>query len=1254
MPLSQPSHSRYDSGNIPATWKIAVGLFALTILIFIWKGWQDYALLKQTRDALAHQRVEQTAMLLEHYIDDLQQRLRLFIADEAKTINSLIDNPDPDSPAYRQLSKKLDSYFPQRFTFTISDKSGQPYFEDFDGFIDQVCKTAIRDFARHDTHSQIRIHPNPFAFHFDMMEPVTANNQTRGIFFISHKLDVLRDILSASRLPSSRLMLILPGNKKLIEISDQGIRDNYPNDSALMSEADYQSAIASRQIEGSRWKLLAIPDKAALQQQWAPIRNHTIITLLVILVIESILLYFYHQLTVAYRKLQEKTTLSPLHYQQLFEYNKAIEIIFDPDSLQIIDVNEAACEYYGYSHDLMRQLSLRQLHVVDEKEIRKEMETARRQGRKFCYFQHHLANGEIRDVEVHFGPIELAGQCLTYTIVHDITQRKQIENALRDSEARLRAFTRSMPDRGFIMDCDGRILEIYGNNSDPEFFADEEIRNRRVTEILPAHVARQILDNIRRTLETGETCQIDYSLKLPSGEKYIEGTATPLEGYRDDRPVVSWISRDITERHLAEANKHLTSVIFESGLAMVIADADSRILRVNRAFTQLTGFSEEESIGQNPGLFSSSQCDPEVYDHICQTLREKGVWSGNIIRSKKNGEDFLCHEFVTMVRNDTGEATHVVATLQDITEQERTAQEHERERQLLGTVLDSISDGIVACDSQGILTLFNRAATKMHGLPEKAIPPEQWADYYDLYQADGKTPMDRQDIPLFIALNQGQVSNAELVIKPKDGKPRTLLVDGKAMWDSARNRIGAVVSLHDITEQKQAEKQIRQMAYYDSLTDLPNRRLLLDRLEQSLAYSSRHDFYGALLFIDLDNFKNINDTLGHSFGDHLLQDVAERLLHCVRKEDTVARLGGDEFIIMLPQITNNRNIIIELTHKIADKILTTLTRPFELDGHLLHVSGSIGITLFPEQGKTSQEILKQADVAMYRSKSSGKNTFRFYHDSMQAALKERLSMEKHLHQAIASEAFHIMIQPQVNEHGRLVAGEVLIRWQSEELGFVSPARFIPLAEEIGIIHRIGHWVLTQSCQLLHDWQKENLISDDFHLSVNISPREFNRNEFLSELQTILHETRTSARHLMLELTENMFISDVDATYDKMIDLKSLGIDFSLDDFGTGYSSLMYLKRLPLDQLKIDQSFVRDIHTNISDAMIVETIIAMSRHLNLEVIAEGVETEQELTFLQNKGCQLFQGYYFSKPVPIDDFRKLLLSETKGNRVLSHGS
>ncbi|WP_440110475.1 EAL domain-containing protein [Acidovorax sp. BL-A-41-H1] len=479
----------------------------------------------------------------------------------------------------------------------------------------------------------------------------------------------------------------------------------------------------------------------------------------------------------------------------------------------------------------------------------------------------------------------------------------------------------------------------------------------------------------------------------------------------------------------------------------------------------------------------------------------------------------------------------------------------------------------------------------------------------------------------------------ELQRQRPDGTMHWISVSGVPVLDAQGALRGYRGVGRDITGRKQAELQIEHLAFYDPLTGLPNRRLLVDRLQRATVVAQRARTQGALLFIDLDNFKDLNDTLGHDVGDQLLLQVAKRLKGCVREADTVARFGGDEFVVLVEGLSAEPAHASAEAALVASHIITTLCKAYELGGASHHSTPSIGIALFGLEPCSVDELLKQADLAMYQAKAAGRNTQRFFDPDMQAAVSARSAMETDLRRGLQEQEMVLYYQPVVDAKGRLQGAEALVRWKHPRRGLVSPGEFIPLAEQTGLILPLGQWVLEAACAQLVAWSRSSL-TRQFVLSVNVSVRQFRQPNFVEQVLGALNATGANPERLKLELTESLLLADVEDIIARMERLRGFGVTFSLDDFGTGYSSLSYLKRLPLDQLKIDQGFVRDLQTDPNDAAIVRTILALAASLDLAVVAEGVETTGQLEFLQRHGCTGFQGYLFGRPMPAEVLERAL--------------
>lgn len=586
------------------------------------------------------------------------------------------------------------------------------------------------------------------------------------------------------------------------------------------------------------------------------------------------------------------------------------------------------------------------------------------------------------------------------------------------------------------------------------------------------------------------------------------------------------------------------------------------------------------------------------------------------------------HSYGKFYGSTIDESRYFAGVIHDITESKMKSLELQEKQQTLKTILDNAPIGIWLQDCKGKLRFVNNAFCNSVGISEQQfLSVEHYSELYPEEIANSCISSDK------VALASDTPQSSYEQIEFVDGNLHDLEIIKARLNDDKGAACGLIGLSMDITERKQAEERLRKQAFCDELTGLPNRNYLMEQLSKTLALSKRHGYYSALIFFDLDNFKIINDTLGHHTGDKLLTQVGKLLSEVIRQEDTAARLGGDEFVVIASNVGREPEQAAEHTQLLAEKIHRKLSKPLFVEEHEHHLTFSTGISLFPEADEDINDILKFADTAMYRAKEGGRNAIRFFHPSMQQAAEERFDLQGKMRHALSQEEFELYYQPQYDSDGNIIGAESLLRWHQPELGMVSPARFIPLAEESGMITDIGIWVLREACQQINAWLEQDI--DIQTLAVNVSARQFHQPDFVNQVTAIIRESGIEPHRLELELTEGSLVENIDDVTRKIEQLQSMGIRFAIDDFGTGYSSLRYLQQLPLDRLKIDQSFVRDIHNNEANAHIVETIISMAHHLKLELIAEGVESLDEMKFLDIRGCDKYQGYYFSKPLPASE-------------------
>lgn len=689
-------------------------------------------------------------------------------------------------------------------------------------------------------------------------------------------------------------------------------------------------------------------------------------------------------------------------------------------------------------------------------------------------------------------------------------QNEELQNAraaLEESHNRYLNLFEFAPVGYLTITLEGKIVEVNLTAAGLLGVDRSKLINHPFTELISPQDRDRCYLLLKNILKHEEEHKIT-ELMLKRGDGFFPARLDCLLVMADDQtPLLRVTLTDITESKRIEEELRIAAVAFEVQEGIMITNADNVILRVNRAFTDITGYNAEELIGQTPRMLKSGYHDANFYAEMWECIHRNGYWQGEIWDQRKNGEIYPKWLTITAVKNNAGNVTHYVG------------------------------------------------------------------------------------------------------------------------------------SHTDISERKASEEEIKLLAYYDPLTALPNRRLLLDRLQQALAASARSRKYGALLFIDLDNFKSLNDHLGHDMGDILLQQVAQRLIDCVREGDTVSRQGGDEFVIMLEELSENVEEAAVKAKAIGEKIIASLNQAYRLVNHEYRSTPSVGITLFINHRHEINTLLKRADIAMYGAKAAGRNTLRFFDQDMQKAVTARAALEADLRFALGKNQFKLYFQRQARHDGQTVGAEMLLRWQHPKRGLILPHEFVPLAEEIGLILAIGQWVLEAAGAQLKRWENHER-TRDLQLAVNVSARQFHQPDFAEQVRAMLKKSEAKAERLKLEFAESLIFGEFDDTIDKIKILKEIGVGFSIDDFGTGYSSLKCLAQLPFDQLKIDQSFVHNIGVKPTDTVIVQTIIGMAGSLGMDIIAEGVETQRQREFLERHGCRVYQGNLIGKAMPPEAFEQSL--------------
>jgi len=824
---------------------------------------------------------------------------------------------------------------------------------------------------------------------------------------------------------------------------------------------------------------------------------------------------------------------------------------------------------------------------------------------------------------------------LIQRLIDQLLAASERERIVQEESARthqlLNAIVNSSSDSIFAKDLQGRYLLFNSETVRVTGKAAPLVLHDDDHAIFPPAQAEQIQANDRRVIVEDKITTYEEVLATTDGERIFMAKKGPLRDSNGQVIGIFGIARDVTEQRQAEASLSFAVSLANAALesttdAILIVRKDGRIARWNQRFVDLWNVPAHllDTTVDDPVLahVAAQIADPQVFlDKITSLNAHPDVTSFDTIQLA----DGRIVERYSQAQKIGDEIVGRFWSFRDVTERKHA----EEDLRIAATAFES-QESIYITDINRIILRVNRAFAESTGYGSREL----------VGQSLRMLRSDRHDEDFYRSVwetvcREGKWEG-EVWDTHKDGKVHPKWSTISAVKNDAGLTTHFVGMQHDIAERKQAEETIKYLAFYDQLTGLPNRTLLQDRLKQAMAASARSGNYCALLLIDLDNFKTLNDTLGHDMGDVLLKQVAQRLTEAVREEDTVSRLGGDEFVVLLVDRGKNKNEAANHTEHVGVKIHAALNQSYQLKEITYRITSSIGASQFIGQKIDIDLLMKQADLAMYKAKDAGRNTLRFFDPDMERAVLARATQEAELREAIQKQQFVLHYQVQVAGN-QVIGAEALVRWQHPLLGLVSPGEFIPLAEETGLIQAIGYWVLETACNQLMQWAKRPKMAH-LVIAVNVSAHQFHQDDFVNQVLATLKKTGANPERLKLELTESLLVSNVDGVIEKMFALKAKGVRFSLDDFGTGYSSLSYLKRLPLDQLKIDQSFVRDILSDPNDASIARTIIALAASLGLGVIAEGVETAMQRDFLAGSGCHAYQGYFFGRPSAIDEFEQ----------------
>ncbi len=825
----------------------------------------------------------------------------------------------------------------------------------------------------------------------------------------------------------------------------------------------------------------------------------------------------------------------------------------------------------------------------------------------------------------------------------DLTEQRARDRALQSTNRFLTAIVETSPIAIYATDRDG-LIALWNPAAERTFgFSRADALGHRAP-FVPSDKKEEAAQLRERTLAGEVLTNLELHRQRADGTPIvINGSVAPMRDEENRIVGILVMCFDVTEAKRTESafkeQLHFTRALLDAiPNPVYFKDREGRYRLHNRAWQEVW---KRDQVGKTVFELYEDQELAKRHHLRDQPLLE----APSAVRYEErvptaNGEREMLFHKVSFV-DQAGRVAGLIGTVTDVTGYKETERALEASEARFRVLTESGLDLISVLAEDGTILYQSLALRNLLGYDPSETVGRNVFDLVHREDVDGARAAFRR-----ILETRHSREGIEFRIRHRDGQWRTFESLGTNCIENPHIR-GVVFNSRDVTDRKAIQQRIQHLAYHDNLTGLPNRGLLQDRLGHSIARAERSGRKVAVLFIDLDNFKNINDTLGHDVGDELLRQVAQRLSGCVRAGDTIARQGGDEFIVLLDNLDDGRGASV-----VAQKILNSLRAAFQLGGTEQHVSGSVGIAVFPEDGRDAQTLMKNADTAMFHGKGVGKNTYQYFTAQMNVAVKRRMTLESALRRAVLNKDFVLHYQPQVNlETGEIVAVESLVRWRSEDSGVVMPGDFIPLAEETGLISEIGEWVLREACRQNKEWQNRGLAPR--RMAVNLSARQFADKGFLDTVFRVLQDTGLEPRWLELEITESQVMRQTEGMIMLLNRLAEMGVHLAIDDFGTGYSSLSYLKRLPIQKLKIDQSFIRDVTVDPNDAAIVVAIINMARSLDLDTIAEGVETAGQLALLRSKGCGVGQGFYFSAPVAADAVYLLLRQNNLYAREAARG-
>ncbi len=931
---------------------------------------------------------------------------------------------------------------------------------------------------------------------------------------------------------------------------------------------------------------------------------------------------------------QIEKTRQQLLYHSLMEQVNDTVIVSQEASGIIVDCNDQACRSLDYTREELQRLTIFDIATsISPGEVwQSEREIFARDGNRLVETQLIRRDGTKIPAEVNARLIHKDNESYIVAVIRDLTERRRAEAQLRLQDTALNSSANAI----VITDKDAIILWANPAFSKMTGFALEEALGKRPKDLVRSGIQpSEFYEALWKTILSGEVWRGEVVNKRKDGTLYHEEmTITPV--YAENKVITHFIAvkQDISSRKATELKLQLSEQTYRgllnsAGDAIYVQDEQGHFLDVNQTAENLYGYSRDEFIGKTPEFLAApgkndfASVGKAIQLALSGTPQRFEFWG-----MRKNGEIFP--KEVTLSNGNYFGRPVIIAVARDITER-KEAEEHLREA---AAVMQNTHEGVMVTDAAANIIAVNAAFTNITG--------------YDQQDVLGKNPSilnsGRQEDAFFESMWMNLLKHGfwqgELWNRRKSGEIYPQLLTISTIYDELKRPIRYIGVFADITQLKENQAQLEFMAHHDPLTKLPNRSLAESRLEQELEHAHRHSHQLSVVFIDLDRFKQVNDSFGHPVGDELLCAVANKLRERLREGDTLGRLGGDEFILISSPLQDKQDAAV-----IARDFINALSEPFKLsNGIEVFIGGSIGISLFPDNGSTVAELTRNADAAMYLAKENGRNQFSFYTPELNADARNKLEMENDLRRAVLHNELRLHYQPKVDiRSGNICGAEALARWQKPDGQWVPPGQFIPLAEKSGVILTIGNWVIEQACEQIREWRDAGL--PEICIAVNVSARQFRSGHLDKLVRTALEKFRVAPHQLELELTESMLMHEPERAIETMLKLKKVGVKISLDDFGTGYSNFAYLRRFPIDSLKIDQSFVQGVATRPEDAMIVDAIISLAQRMKLHVIAEGVETPEQLAYMRANHCDELQGYYFSQALPPTEFADLLRSGSK---------